>query len=194
MAINFKDLIKAKSVKAEEPKPEPKPELSFLQKMLEKKAALAEQAVAIPVSELAGLSPKEKDEVFKAKLEDGEACQAPDSSLLEAKATLSFLDRMKAARQASIEANRSAIKASSARPTLEVGSNPELIRFGDIVLNDKQTKAVTYAREGQCFALTGAAGTGKTTAQAAVVQALEEQGAFSTHNLNTLGKRILSQS
>ncbi|HCI2654969.1 TPA: AAA family ATPase [Pseudomonas aeruginosa] len=189
MAINFKDLIKAKSVKAEEPKPEPKPELSFLQKMLEKKAALAEQAVAIPVSELAGLSPKEKDEVFKAKLEDGEACQAPDSSLSEAKATLSFLDRMKAARQASIEANRSAIKASSAKPTLEVGSNPELIRFGDIVLNDKQTKAVTYAREGQCFALTGAAGTGKTTAQAAVVQALEEQGAFSTHNFKYIGEK-----
>lgn len=60
--------------------------------------------------------------------------------------------------------------------------------FGDIVLNDRQALAASYAAKGESFVLTGAAGTGKTTTQAAVVQALEALGAFSTHDFKYIGE------
>lgn len=61
--------------------------------------------------------------------------------------------------------------------------------FGDIVLNEAQARAPQLALEGKSFVLTGAAGTGKTTAQAAVVQALESMRVFGTHDFKYIGKQ-----
>lgn len=57
-----------------------------------------------------------------------------------------------------------------------------------IKLNEKQMLAVELASKGQSFVLTGAAGTGKTTAQAGVVWALHESGAFRTHDFKYIGE------
>lgn len=56
-----------------------------------------------------------------------------------------------------------------------------------ITLNDRQMEAVTMAGEGKSFVLTGAAGTGKTTAQAGVVWSLHEAGAFGLHDFKYIG-------
>lgn len=71
----------------------------------------------------------------------------------------------------------------------EVVEAPEasVYKFGDIVLNEKQAGAVDYARDGKSFVLTGAAGTGKTATQGAVVEYLEKSGKFSTHDFKYLG-------
>lgn len=57
----------------------------------------------------------------------------------------------------------------------------------DIVLNDRQMEAVQLASEGKSFVLTGAAGTGKTTAQAGVVWALHNSDSFATHDFKHIG-------
>lgn len=62
------------------------------------------------------------------------------------------------------------------------------ISINGVELNDKQLLAVKLASEGKSFVVTGAAGTGKTTAQAGVVQALDEQDAFSTHDFKYIGE------
>ena len=71
----------------------------------------------------------------------------------------------------------------------EVVEAPEdsLYRFGDIILNEKQAQAVEYAKAGKSFVLTGAAGTGKTATQGAVVEYLEKTGSFSTHDFKYIG-------
>lgn len=51
----------------------------------------------------------------------------------------------------------------------------------NIRLNDKQDLAVVYALEGKSFVLTGAAGTGKTTAARAIASAFLERGKLGTH-------------
>lgn len=56
-----------------------------------------------------------------------------------------------------------------------------------ITLNDKQMLAVEMASKGESFVLTGAAGTGKTTAQAGVVWSLHQAGAFGTHDFKYIG-------
>lgn len=61
--------------------------------------------------------------------------------------------------------------------------------FGDIILNEAQARAPQLALEGKSFVLTGAAGTGKTTTQAAVVQALESTGSFRKHNFKYIGEQ-----
>lgn len=61
--------------------------------------------------------------------------------------------------------------------------------FGDIILNEAQARAPELALAGKSFVLTGAAGTGKTTSQAAVVQALESMDAFGVHDFKYLGSQ-----
>jgi ATP-dependent exoDNAse (exonuclease V) alpha subunit len=50
-----------------------------------------------------------------------------------------------------------------------------------VKLNDKQDLAVVYALEGKSFVLTGAAGTGKTTACREIAKAFLERGNLGTH-------------
>lgn len=57
-----------------------------------------------------------------------------------------------------------------------------------VPLNAGQLRAVDFTKKGQSFVLTGAAGTGKTTAQAAVVDILDKEGAFSVHDFKYLGE------
>lgn len=58
-----------------------------------------------------------------------------------------------------------------------------------ITLNEKQMLAVEHAKEGKSFCLTGAAGTGKTTAQAGVVWSLHNSGSFQTHDFKYIGNK-----
>ena len=58
-----------------------------------------------------------------------------------------------------------------------------------IRLNELQMQAVRLAAEGKSFCLTGAAGTGKTTAQAGVVWSLHQSGSFQTHNFKYIGEQ-----
>lgn len=51
----------------------------------------------------------------------------------------------------------------------------------DIVLNPMQQMAVEYAKAGKSFVLTGPAGTGKTTAERAIVRAIWEAGNYKSH-------------
>lgn len=57
-----------------------------------------------------------------------------------------------------------------------------------IPLNSGQLTAVYNAKNGIDFVLTGAAGTGKTTAQAAVVECLDQSGAFGLNEFKLLGE------
>lgn len=68
-----------------------------------------------------------------------------------------------------------------------LGADPEptkpLATFSlDIKLNQKQLMAGEYAKAGKCFVLTGAAGTGKTTAAREIAKQLLEHGVLGTHN------------
>lgn len=56
-----------------------------------------------------------------------------------------------------------------------------------VPLNANQLLAAYYARMGKSFVLTGAAGTGKTTAQAATIDILDKEAVFSTHNFKYIG-------
>lgn len=58
-----------------------------------------------------------------------------------------------------------------------------------VPLNSKQFLAAALAKRGESFVLTGAAGTGKTTAQAAVVDILDKEGAFGTHDFKYIGEQ-----
>lgn len=71
-------------------------------------------------------------------------------------------------------------------------ANPALfsaLAESPVPLNAKQLAAVSLARLGKSFVLTGAAGTGKTTAQAAVVDILDKEGAFGVHDFKYIGKK-----
>lgn len=70
---------------------------------------------------------------------------------------------------------------------LEETSPSEIGNFGNVILNEAQSSAVRMAVEGKSFVLTGAAGTGKTTTQAAVVQGLESLNQFQIHDFKYLG-------
>lgn len=59
--------------------------------------------------------------------------------------------------------------------------------FGEHTLNDMQMRAVELAKKGESFVLTGAAGTGKTTAQAGVVWALDAAKSFGKHDFKYIG-------
>lgn len=58
-----------------------------------------------------------------------------------------------------------------------------------VPLNSKQLTAVSYALKGKSFVLTGAAGTGKTTAQAAVVEILDKLEKFASHDFKYIGEQ-----
>lgn len=83
--------------------------------------------------------------------------------------------------------NPVAAKANIEENTPAPAASASVYTFGDIVLNEAQARAPQLALEGKSFVLTGAAGTGKTTSQAAVVQALESMGVFSTHDFKYIG-------
>lgn len=57
-----------------------------------------------------------------------------------------------------------------------------------VPLNAGQLQAAYYAKQGKSFVLTGAAGTGKTTAQAATIDILDKEAAFSTHDFKYIGE------
>lgn len=65
-----------------------------------------------------------------------------------------------------------------------------------IELNAQQTLAADYASNGKCFVLTGAAGTGKTTACREVAKRLLDSGKLRTHNfkLKSGGGRVTAPS
>lgn len=65
----------------------------------------------------------------------------------------------------------------------------------NITLNQKQQLAAEFAENGKCFVLTGAAGTGKTTACREIAKRLLEHGKLSTHDFKLRGGgRILAPS
>ena len=66
---------------------------------------------------------------------------------------------------------------------------PKTVLDNGIGLNEKQEMAVTYGRSGKSFVVTGAAGTGKTTAQAGVVKALMDQDSFGVHDFKYIGEQ-----
>lgn len=66
---------------------------------------------------------------------------------------------------------------------------PKTILDNGIGLNYDQQLAVDYAMEGKSFVLTGAAGTGKTTAQAGVVLGLDKADRFGTHTFKHIGEQ-----
>lgn len=95
-------------------------------------------------------------------------------------ATLTFAERA-----AQLKAARNPIAAAILQE--EVGPSQSEVSFGGITLNEQQAYAVELASKGKSFVLTGAAGTGKTTTQAAVVEALEKLDAFEVHDFKYLG-------
>lgn len=96
-------------------------------------------------------------------------------------AKLSFSERLAQMRAASNPALQKAIKEAN-------NENASDISFGDITLNATQALAPVKALAGESFVLTGAAGTGKTTTQAAVVAYLEKADKFETHDFKYIGK------
>ena len=89
-------------------------------------------------------------------------------------------------RLALIRAKKNPIAAAISKE--EQAPADSVYKFGDIVLNEQQARAPELALQGKSFVLTGAAGTGKTTTQAAVVQALESTGSFKKHNFKYIGE------
>lgn len=61
----------------------------------------------------------------------------------------------------------------------------EQIKQDKIILNDEQSLAVTWAREGKSFCLAGAAGTGKTTTLKAVVETLVSSNSIAPISVGT---------
>ena len=90
-----------------------------------------------------------------------------------------------AERAAQLKAKRNPLAAAILQEV--AGPSSSEVSFGNITLNEQQAYAVELASKGKSFVLTGAAGTGKTTTQAAVVEALEKLDAFETHDFKYLG-------
>ena len=106
----------------------------------------------------------------------------PEPPKMTAEAGLTFLQKMRAMKQVDTEVRQElAVTAPDAE-------EPSEYDFGEIVLNERQAMAPKLAAEGQSFVLTGAAGTGKTTAQAAVVESLDKSGAFGVHDFKYIGE------
>ena len=61
----------------------------------------------------------------------------------------------------------------------------EQIKQDKIILNDEQSLAVTWAKEGKSFCLAGAAGTGKTTTLKAVVETLVSSNSIAPISVGT---------
>lgn len=62
------------------------------------------------------------------------------------------------------------------------------ISFGGITLTEEQALAPKLALKGESFVLTGAAGTGKTTTQSAVVDFLARSNSFGVHDFKYIGE------
>lgn len=116
---------------------------------------------------------------------------------------LTFLEKLALAKQSKLNQISAAVQqATTAQLESEeqAGQAEELVYTepdGTIVfntadskirLNELQMQAVRLAAEGKSFCLTGAAGTGKTTAQAGVVWSLHQSGSFQTHNFKYIGE------
>ena len=71
-------------------------------------------------------------------------------------------------------------------------ADPELVRVlaeSPVPLNANQLLAASMAKQGKSFVLTGAAGTGKTTAQAATIDILDKEACFATHDFKYIGTK-----
>lgn len=105
---------------------------------------------------------------------------------------LSFIERMKALKAGNAAgeiASKAVAEIVARQSTVEndiVHGLKRIVVAGNR-LNDDQMLACKYAMEGQSCVITGAAGTGKTTAQAGVVQMLMEQDKFATHDFKYIG-------
>lgn len=65
----------------------------------------------------------------------------------------------------------------------------KVLEESPVPLNSGQLQGAYYALQGKSFVLTGAAGTGKTTAQAATIDILDKEGTFGTHDFKTIGTK-----
>lgn len=197
MAIDFKSLIKKPAAvevvvepKVEEPTVKekqvveaPKQQsagMSFLQMLAAKKA---EQAPKLETpAEIAV-----HNEIVEDALPKNDFVREDKPA---ANAFLARLNALKAGKQAASVAEASIAPVLERRETTltdMVHGIPRIVVAGN-PLNDDQMLACKYAMEGQSCVVTGAAGTGKTTAQAGVVQMLMEQDAFDTHDFKYIGE------
>lgn len=111
--------------------------------------------------------------------------QAEVKPTVSAEAGLTFLQKLlaaKAAAQAEAEQSETLSIGPADQPEADSEYN-----FGAIKLNEQQAKAPALAARGESFVLTGAAGTGKTATQAAVVESLDKAGAFKLHDFKYIG-------
>ena len=142
--------------------------------------SVAEFEAAAPVESKA--EPKAAPNAFLAKLAARKAAQAttsiPSKPLLDSKESPAETAAKLSATAKAAGVQTPLSDSFNGIPRIYVKGNP---------LNDKQMLAVVYAKHGLSFVLTGPAGTGKTTAQAGVVQSLDEAGKFKTHNFKYIG-------
>lgn len=181
MAIDFRALVK-------KPAPTPVAEIKVEPEKI--------------VEQSAGMNFLQKLAAMKAekapKLETIEEIQAHNEIVIEnlpvedAPKELTFKERMAAlakGKQAASTASNAIAPVLERRETTAsdmVHGIKRIVVAGN-ALNDDQMLACKYASEGQSCVVTGAAGTGKTTAQAGVVQMLMEQDAFETHDFKYIG-------
>lgn len=181
-------LAKLAALKAATPTPEPtiqKPTLSFAEKL----AVAAKLAAKV-------------DQVPAPVVPTPEA-PAPVAETVAEKKELSFLEKLALAKGSPAPklAPKPAPVVVEAQAQAQTPVTEELVyreADGTIVfntsdtkirLNEKQMQAVRLAAEGKSFCLTGAAGTGKTTAQAGVVWSLHESGSFGVHDFKYIGNQ-----
>lgn len=89
--------------------------------------------------------------------------------------------------------NQRALMASGASTEVNAVSQKHEAFSLSVVLNEKQQLAVEYALAGKCFVLTGAAGTGKTTACREIAKAFLARGGLGYHTFKTeSGERVTS--
>ena len=162
----------------EAPAPAPKSN-PFLARLAAAKKPTAPTSVAefeadAPVESKA--EPKAAPNAFLAKLAARKAM--PSKPLLDAKET---------PQETAVKLSATAKAAGVQTPLSDSFHGIQRIYVKGNPLNDKQMLAVVYAKHGLSFVLTGPAGTGKTTAQAGVVQSLDEAGKFGTHNFKYIG-------
>lgn len=191
----FAELLaaKAKAKAKAEPAPEiiplVKPKSAFLAKLEE----LQPEPETEPVVQSKPIAPVKSSflDTLKAKAAARQAVPDPSPSAppvqpapvvapkMTAETGLTFLQKLQAKKLATAVAE-----------TLEVGEEVETnpYTFGAITLNKQQAKAPVMAATGQSFVLTGAAGTGKTATQAAVIESLDKAGAFKVHDFKYIGE------
>lgn len=153
----------------EKPRDERKP-LSFRERIAAKKAA--EEAVQ---AKLEAVVPPTTSQTPIAKAVATTLSTSPEAMMA------TFMEQ-RFTREEALEEVEALVELFTKDPAIR-----DIWAASSIPLNSKQTLAVYYAKTGQSFVLTGAAGTGKTTAQAAVVETLDKSGLFQTNEFKYLG-------